>query len=419
MAIKTLAGPTVYPLATDSGASLNDVLESVLLTALPTKALATTTYVGAGTIARSLASRGGERYNVLDYGADRAGVLDSSPALSAIAALTGPVGKGTVFFPTGTYLFNGYTYFDTGVVLEVDSGTRFTGTGNVIADCDGSVLANGRAGMAHLNVSSTDANYHAQYISHVVAGSTGTLDYEKSGLYVGISTYDASAYTHGTSLDTVAPNKDVVAIQATANILPGNMIGRAAAITTISACTSGSDGSLGGIEVDMVNFGVAQGENNRFNTKTAYNAVANGPNQVTTAYQVTNAGGSFFDGYSVLKNSVTRYAFVLRDLSAYPSTTSFSVDVSGNVVAPTLQLTAYTSSSIGGSALLAGASTSTTVAIAGLTTGMVIMATPTTYPGDSFYWRAYCSSAGIATIKLVAAIAGTPTASTYNLRVVQ
>ncbi len=302
--------------------------------------LSQATILATGTpTTRALADRAADNYNVLDFGADRTGAADSAPALAAIAALTGAAHGGTVYFPTGTYKFNSYVYFDTGVVLQLDSGTKMTGTGAVIADNDASVLMGGRAGMAHLNVSSTDANFHSQYISHVAAGSSGGADYEKSGLYVGVGTYDQSTYTHGTSLDTVSPAKDLVAIQATANIYPGNTVGRAAAITTISAVAPGADGSLGGIEVDMVNNGVGQSENNRFNTKTAYNAVANGPNAITNAYQITAAGGTFFDGYCVLKNAVTRHAFSIRDLSTYPSQTPFTIDPNGNLAAASLSTT--------------------------------------------------------------------------------
>jgi hypothetical protein len=34
-------------------------------------------------------------------------------------------------------------------------------------------------------------------------------------------------------------------------------------------------------------------------------------------------------------------------------------------------------------------------------------------------WRPYVSAAGTVTVKVCAAVAGTPTASTYNVRVIQ
>ncbi|MGG2044131.1 hypothetical protein [Burkholderia gladioli] len=80
---------------------------------------------------------------------------------------------------------------------------------------------------------------------------------------------------------------------------------------------------------------------------------------------------------------------------------------------------AGTSSSIGGSALAAGACASGTVTVTGATTSMVAQASPVTYPGDGNVWSAYVSGADTVTIKVCAVVAGTPTASTYNVRVLQ
>ncbi|WP_186260354.1 hypothetical protein [Burkholderia gladioli] len=80
---------------------------------------------------------------------------------------------------------------------------------------------------------------------------------------------------------------------------------------------------------------------------------------------------------------------------------------------------AGTSSSIGGSALAAGACASGTVTVTGATTSMVAQASPVTYPGDGNVWSAYVSGANTVTIKVCAVVAGTPTASTYNVRVLQ
>lgn len=78
-----------------------------------------------------------------------------------------------------------------------------------------------------------------------------------------------------------------------------------------------------------------------------------------------------------------------------------------------------TTNNIGGSALLAGACASATQAVASAATTMVAVASPNTYPGDGIYWTAYVSSAGNVTIKVCAAVAATPTTSTYNIRVIQ
>jgi hypothetical protein len=112
-----------------------------------------------------------------------------------------------------------------------------------------------------------------------------------------------------------------------------------------------------------------------------------------------------------------------RDV-CYGDSTAHQIECSFNTTYGTfyplpLSLPAATTASIGGGALIAGACASATVSISGLTTGMDVHATPVTYPGDGFWWEAYESSANTATVKVCASIAGTPTASTYNVRVIQ
>ena len=78
-----------------------------------------------------------------------------------------------------------------------------------------------------------------------------------------------------------------------------------------------------------------------------------------------------------------------------------------------------TSTSFGGSALLAGACTTNTVTVQGARTSMAATATPVTYPNDGTYWYAYVSANNTVTIKICATIASTPGASVYNVRVHQ
>jgi hypothetical protein len=78
-----------------------------------------------------------------------------------------------------------------------------------------------------------------------------------------------------------------------------------------------------------------------------------------------------------------------------------------------------TTASIGGSALAAGACASFAQSVPNSATSMAAVASPVTYPGDGFEWGAYVSAAGTVTVKVCALIAGTPAASTYNVRVIQ
>jgi hypothetical protein len=39
-------------------------------------------------------------------------------------------------------------------------------------------------------------------------------------------------------------------------------------------------------------------------------------------------------------------------------------------------------------------------------------------PGNSTFWKGYVSTAGTVTVKVCESVAGTPTATTYNVRVI-
>lgn len=87
------------------------------------------------------------------------------------------------------------------------------------------------------------------------------------------------------------------------------------------------------------------------------------------------------------------------------------------LVKPSLLLTG-TSGSIGGGALGAGAVATGTVTVTGATTAMSVVATPVAYPGNGFVWSGYVSSANTVTVVVTAVVAGTPSATAYNVRVI-
>jgi hypothetical protein len=78
-----------------------------------------------------------------------------------------------------------------------------------------------------------------------------------------------------------------------------------------------------------------------------------------------------------------------------------------------------TTGSIGGGLLTIGTCTSGTASVTGATTAMSATASPVTYPGDGNYWLAYVSGADVVTVKVCAVATLTPTASNYNVRVLQ
>lgn len=78
-----------------------------------------------------------------------------------------------------------------------------------------------------------------------------------------------------------------------------------------------------------------------------------------------------------------------------------------------------TTGAIGGGALLAGACASGTATVTGIASTMDVHATPAAYPGDGVWWEAYMSASNTATVKVCAAVATTPTSTTYNVRSLQ
>jgi len=80
----------------------------------------------------------------------------------------------------------------------------------------------------------------------------------------------------------------------------------------------------------------------------------------------------------------------------------------------------FTTGPIGGSTLGPETCASGTVTISGAKPNMVVVASPSTFPGASFTWRAYISAANTATVEVCNVTSGraTPNASTYNVRII-
>lgn len=85
---------------------------------------------------------------------------------------------------------------------------------------------------------------------------------------------------------------------------------------------------------------------------------------------------------------------------------------------PVLGRLSATSASIGGGVLASGACATTNTTVTGATVGMGVNTTPTTYPGDGFYWRGYVSAPNTVVVSVCSVTnSATPTASTYAVRV--
>lgn len=144
------------------------------------------------------------------------------------------------------------------------------------------------------------------------------------------------------------------------------------------------------------------------------------------AFAVQNAAGSTVDLSVNSSTGVTTLAGLsspgVINFSGLTASLPVCTDGSKNLATSGCGLSAVlsgTSGSIGGGALLAGACASGTSTVTGATTSMVALADPNTYPGDGAYWDAQVTSANTITTKVCAAVALTPTSSTYNIRVIQ
>lgn len=78
-----------------------------------------------------------------------------------------------------------------------------------------------------------------------------------------------------------------------------------------------------------------------------------------------------------------------------------------------------TSGRIGGAPVAGGACATGTASVKGATTSMVAQASPVTYPGAPFFWKAYVSAPDTVTVSVCTSLAtgGTPAPSVYNVAV--
>lgn len=118
--------------------------------------------------------------------------------------------------------------------------------------------------------------------------------------------------------------------------------------------------------------------------------------------------GSTLD--SGIKRGGTAIVKVTDGSSGYGTVDVLGIKYSGNLLSGT-------TGSISG-ALVGIACDTGTASITGATTAMVAVASPNTYPGDGIFWKAQVTSAGTVTVYVCTDVTVTPTASTYNVRVI-
>lgn len=196
---------------------------------------------------------------------------------------------------------------------------------------------------------------------------------------------------------------------------------------------------LGGTVETMFTEKYAGANTYSFQNNATLTALLEAPSAATFALKATGGEMDFYDsaGWAMYLSSgklhfkggttaasTGRVDFISTDSIAWRNaantndntlgTVSDVLKYNGNMLNTGLPLA--TTASVGGGALTAGACTSGTATMTGVSSAMDLRATPQTYPGDGFVWQAYMSAASTVTVKVCAIVAGTPTASVYNVK---
>jgi hypothetical protein len=285
-----------------------------------------------GSAPRSLADRSAEAVNLLDYaGADSSGAAATPLAtFSAAFAVAQSLGRA-VRIPSGTYRLVDQIAPPLNVPVEFE-GVKFTGSGAFYNTGDYSAFFQ-TLDRAAIKLTNQPGDEFTELTSISIQTTASTSSYEKAAGYDIVETADPSSYT-GTAF-----NKDAVARQMNANILPGNMLGRVWGASTNTYCPAGANGTLCGIEVDITNdSGIDQAAVATPTSKTGFAAVAYGTTPSTSAFAAIGGSTTWHSGFDVVSGAVTDYAFrVLATGSA--TAASWGVLPTGDAFGPSKTLT--------------------------------------------------------------------------------
>jgi hypothetical protein len=237
-------------------------------------------------------------------------------------------------------------------------------------------------------------------------GSNTQVQYNNSGAFGGIT----GATTNGTVLTLAAPieNQPITAWdQQTVTTT-----------TTISKAQTICNVSGGAFTATLP---TAASKTGQLFTVLTLGASTNACSIGTTSSQTINGNAApyvLYNGGVIVTSDGSNWQIV----GAFNYPASFSADGNlrwdnTNKVVINGDLTG-TSGSISGAIVGIGCD-SGTVTVTGAATSMVAVASPNTYPGDGLTWSAQVTSANTVTVRVCSDVTVTPTASTYNVRVLR
>lgn len=355
---------------------------------------------------------------------------------SAITDELDPGGSGkAIFSPGGLNVTTGKTLASTNTLTlaGTDSSTLNIGTGGTLGSA--ALIATGTSGgtLCLLNANACNFSGTTTIIGNIVISASGRSRFVSSAdgvMYVsnnalsGLTRFALGPDT--TSFPALTPNGTTTEFRVGGG--SGAFAPISASVGTFSSTIGGSD-TITATKTSAGASTIGLAAVNSDNTASTEACIAAGPNTNGTARAAQfcgfNAGGTSGEAAATIKVSnggaaatqVTINKTGTVRLGGYNVAGVVQFDSTGLIASPSAW--AATTGSIGGGALLAGACASGTVAVTNSTTAMVVTASPVTYPGDGAYWMAYVSTAGTVTVKVCAAVALTPTASAYNVRVLQ
>ncbi len=403
---------------------------------------------GVGTIASgAITSSGAIQGTSLNVGsgAITSGLINGQ-TISSSANFT-----GTITIPTTTNSTTGVIYKGAAPFIHnfnlagTDGYNTFVGLNSGNFTMAGST---GSQGSANTGIGQNTLNANTTGFSNLAIG-TYALNSNTTGFSnVAMGSYALNANTTGSY--NLAMGQ--VALRANTTSSYNTAIGTAALFSTTSSYNTaigtyagryiaGGDANVTGSNSLFLGYDTranADGETNQ--TVIGYGAIGNGSNSVTLGN--ASVTKTILQGSVGIGTTSPTAVLHLKAGTAAASTAPIKLTAGTLMTTPEIGAVEYdgtkayitlgdavrreilvghtgTTASIGGGALAAGACASGTTTVTGAATTMTVSTSPNTYPGDGYIWQSYVSAADTVTTKVCAIVAGTPTASTYNIRVIK